>query len=71
MPKRRKTDASSDDVHDRVDGADFMEVNLFERNVMDGGFGDAEIAEDGRSALLHGRRSEDFAMMSRMVLSER
>jgi hypothetical protein len=34
-----KPDASSNDVDDRVDGAHFMEMDLFERDVVNAGFG--------------------------------
>src|SRR4029077_9306107 len=52
----READTRSDNVDDRVDGADFVEVNLLERHVMDSGFGYTKIAEDGGGTLLHGRR---------------
>ena len=45
--ERVEADAGADDVHDGVHGADFVEMNFLERNVMDRGFGFAEFVEDG------------------------
>ncbi len=45
-----KTDAGADDVDDGIDGADLVEMNFFEGDVVYGGFGFAEFAEDGGGA---------------------
>src|SRR5712664_373216 len=50
---RVEPDASADDIHDGVNSANFMKVNLFERNVVDTGFGFAELCENGCGALAH------------------
>jgi hypothetical protein len=41
----------ADDVDDRVERADLMQVNLFEGNLMDGRFGFAESMEELLGAL--------------------
>ena len=46
----------ADDVRDRVERADFVEVDLLDRHVMDRRFGLAEPREDGDRALLHALR---------------
>ena len=46
----------ADDVDDRVERANFVQVNLLDRNLMDGGFGLAETMEQRLGARLRGRR---------------
>ena len=47
-----KSDRRSNDVHDRVDRADFVEMNLVERRAMHAGFGLGDVLEDFQSELL-------------------
>ena len=46
--------ACADDIDDGVDRANFVEVDLFERDVVDFGFGRAEQLEGGDGEVLHG-----------------
>ncbi len=48
-----EANAGADDVNDGVYGADFMEVDFFEWDVVDGGFGFAEFRENGSGADFH------------------
>jgi len=52
---------SANDVHDRVHGAHFVKVNLFERHVVDKSFSFAELRENGRGALTYLRRESRFS----------
>src|SRR5580765_3928459 len=52
----READTRPDNVDDGIDGANFVEMDLLERHVVDSGFGNTETAEDGGCALLHRRR---------------
>ena len=46
-----EADAGADDVDDGVDGADFVEMNFFERYVVDVCFGFAKFLKNGGGAL--------------------
>ena len=48
-----EADASADNVHDGVHGADFVEMNFFERHVVDAGFGFAKLDENFCGAVTH------------------
>src|SRR5262249_23684995 len=63
-------EGDTDDVADGIDGADFVEVHLFNIDAVDGGFGFAQRLEDafgggfgavGRSARIHGANHFDDA----------
>ena len=67
-----KAYARTDDVHDRVHCADFVEMNFFERDVVYGGFGFAEFAENRASVLAYSigelRFFEDFENRSQAAM---
>jgi len=44
-----KADAGANDVHDGVNGADFVKMNFLERHVVDSGFGFAKLDENFRA----------------------
>ncbi len=46
-----EADAGPDDVHDGVHGADFVEMNFLEGDIVDAGFGFAELDENRRGAV--------------------
>lgn len=56
-----ETDGGADDVDDGVDGADFVEMNFFDGNVVDFGFGFAEAAKD-LAGVFGGARGERGAV---------
>jgi hypothetical protein len=47
-----EADAGPDDVYDGIDRADFVEMDLFKRDVVHPGFGFAELLEDGTCAVV-------------------
>ena len=49
-----EADAGGDDIDDRIDGADFVEVNLVDGFVVDGGLDPAEVVEDGDGVVFGG-----------------
>src|SRR6267154_753445 len=55
-----KADAGAYDVYDRVDGADFVKMNLLKGHVVNAGFGFAQFFEDSGSALAHLRSEPRF-----------
>ena len=54
--ERFKSDARADDVHDGVDCANFVEMNLFDGDIVDRGFRFAEFAENRCSLIADLRR---------------
>ena len=46
-----ETEARADDVHDRVDGADFVEMDFFERRIVNIGFSLAQFLKNGGGAI--------------------
>ncbi len=51
-PQMFKTDSGGDHIGDRVDGADFVEMDIVEIDIMDACLGDRDSAEDRNRALL-------------------
>ena len=55
-----ESDAGANNVNDGVHGADFVKVNLFERHIVDMGFGFAELDENFRGAVAYFRSELRF-----------
>ena len=55
-----ETDAGSYNIHDGVNRADFMEMDFFERDVVDAGFGLAELGENCGGTIADLRRELGF-----------
>ncbi len=54
--KPMKADAGSDDIDNRVHGADFVKMNLLQRHIVHSRLSFAQLLENGTCALAHSRR---------------